>query len=194
MLASGSGTNLQALLDYDDLGAEITHVISDRPHAPALERAVHAGISTQVLPYRDFADRDAFSRAIVDSLESAGVEAIALAGFMRILSPVAVSRFPNRILNVHPSLLPSFPGAHAVAQALAHGVKVTGVTVHFVDEEVDHGPIIAQTPVPVRVGDTEKTLHERIQREEHMLFPKVVSRFARGEITVEGREVIISGE
>ncbi len=168
-------------------------MISDRPQAQALQRAANAGISTQVLPYRDFADRDAFSRAIVDSVESAEAEAIVLAGFMRILSPVAISRFPNRILNIHPSLLPSFPGAHAVAQALAHGVKVTGVTVHFVDEEVDHGPIIAQAPVPVRVGDTEKTLHERIQREEHRLFPEIIARFARGEITVDGREVIIGG-
>ncbi len=180
-------------MDYDDLGAEITLVISDRPGAHALQRADGAGIPTQVLPYRDFPDRDAFSRAVVDSIEGAGVEAIVLAGFMRILSPVAVSRFPNRILNVHPSLLPSFPGAHAVAQALAHGVKVTGVTVHFVDEEVDHGPIIAQAPVPVRVGDTEKTLHERIQQEEHRIFPEIVARFARGEISVDGREVIVGG-
>lgn len=143
-----------------------------------------------MVSYSDFADRDHFSAAIADAALMAGAEALILAGFMRILAPVAIAKFPNRILNIHPSLLPAFPGAHAIAQALAHGVKLTGVTVHFVDEEVDHGPIIAQRPVPVLRGDNEQQLRERIQMEEHRLYPEVVRAFASGEIDVVGREVI----
>lgn len=165
-------------------------MITDRPGAGALTRAKAAGIKTAVIPYSDFVDRDHFSAAIATKAKEAGAEALVLAGFMRILAPVAIVRFPNRILNIHPSLLPAFPGAHAIAQALAYGVKTTGVTVHFVDEEVDHGPIIAQTPVPVVVGDNEQSLRERIQVEEHKLYPKVVAAFAAGRIDVVGREVI----
>lgn len=190
MLASGSGTNLQALIESDDPDVEIVLVITDRPEVMALGRAAAAGIPTRVIEYSDFGGRAAFSTAVADEVEAAGAEAMVLAGFMRILSPEAVVRFRHRIINIHPSLLPSFKGAHAVAQALAHGVKVTGVTVHFVDEEVDHGPIIAQRPVPVGVDDDERSLHERIQVEEHKLYPEVVSAFARGQISVSGREVI----
>ena len=190
MLASGSGTNLQALIDEPDLGPEISVVISDRADARALDRAGAAGIPHAVVPYGDHADRDAFSRAVVDVAEESGAETLVLAGFMRILAPSAIDAYRNRILNVHPSLLPAFPGAHAVAQALAYGVKVTGVTVHFVDEEVDHGPIIAQRPVVVLPGDTEESLHARIQSEEHSLYPETIAAFARGEISVSGREVV----
>lgn len=144
----------------------------------------------KLIEYGDFENRDSFSSAVADAAAGAGAAALVLAGFMRILSPVAIARFPQRIINIHPSLLPAFPGAHAIAQALAHGVKLTGVTVHFVDEEVDHGPIIAQRPVPVMAGDTEKTLHERIQIEEHRLYPEVVGAFAAGNISVSGREVV----
>jgi phosphoribosylglycinamide formyltransferase-1 len=129
---------------------------------------------------------------VVAAAEESGAEALVLAGFMRILAPVAITRYRDRILNIHPSLLPAFPGAHAVAQALAYGVKVTGATVHFVDEEVDHGPIIAQRPVPLLPGDTEEELHERIQLEEHKIYPEVVSAFAAGRVQVSGREVIWS--
>ncbi len=189
VLASGSGTNLQALLDTPDLGARVVTVISDQPAAPALDRARQAGITTAVVEWGEHETREGFTKAICDIAESAGGEALILAGFMRILAPVAVRRFRHRILNVHPSLLPAFPGAHAVAQALAHGVKVTGVTVHFVDEEVDHGPIIAQRTVPVLPEDDERSLHSRIQVEEHDLYPRVIRSFAAGDIVIEGRRV-----
>lgn len=192
MLASGSGTNFQALIDAADPDVEISLLIADRPDIGALTRAEAAGVPSQLIKYGQFADRDSFSRAAIAAAEESGAESLVLAGFMRILAPVAVRRYRNRILNIHPSLLPAFPGAHAVAQALAHGVKVTGVTVHFVDEEVDHGPIIAQRPVPVLPGDTEVTLHERIQVEEHKIYPEVVSAFAAGRVRVSGREVIWS--
>lgn len=190
VLASGSGTNLQALIDAEDLGAEIVVLIVDHSGIGAIDRAKAAGIPVELVEYSDFEDRDSFSAAVADAAARAGADALVLAGFMRILSPVAIARFPQRIINIHPSLLPAFPGAHAIAQALAHGVKLTGVTVHFVDEEVDHGPIIAQRPVPLLNGDTEKTLHERIQVEEHKLYPEVVAAFAAGDISVLGREVI----
>jgi phosphoribosylglycinamide formyltransferase-1 len=189
VLASGSGTNLQALIDTPDLGAEIALVVSDRSDAAALERARMANIDAVVLPYGDYASRAEFGSAIGETLDRAGAETLVLAGFMRVLDAGVVKRFRERILNIHPSLLPAFPGAHAVDQALEHGVKVTGVTVHFVDEEIDHGPIIAQRAVPVLPGDDRESLHARIQVEEHDLYPRVVSAFARGEIAVDGRKV-----
>ena len=194
VLVSGSGSNLQALLDAStaDLGfgARIAVVISDRPGVLALERAALSGIPGEVVAWGDYHDREAFSVAVCDTAHRHGAEALILAGFMRILSPVAIGRFPNRIINIHPALLPAFPGAHAVPAALAHGVKVSGVTVHFVDDEVDHGPIIAQRAVPVQADDTEETLHARIQNEEHVLFPQVVKAFAAGRLRIEGRRVI----
>jgi phosphoribosylglycinamide formyltransferase-1 len=147
-------------------------------------------VPAEVVAWKDFDDRQGFSIAVCDTAQRHGAEALLLAGFMRILSPAAVDRFPDRIINIHPALLPAFPGAHAVPAALAHGVKVSGVTVHFVDDEVDHGPIIAQRSVPVEAGDTEETLHARIQAEEHRLFPLVVKAFAAGRLQVEGRRVI----
>jgi phosphoribosylglycinamide formyltransferase-1 len=189
VLASGSGTNLQALIDAPDLGAEIALVVSDRPDAVALERARKAGIDSKVLPYGDYASRAEFGAAIEEAAEDAGAEALVMAGFMRVLDAGIVRTFRDRILNIHPSLLPAFPGAHAVDQALQHGVKITGVTVHFVDEEIDHGPIIAQRAVPVLPGDDRDSLHARIQVEEHDLYPRVVSAFARGEIALDGRKV-----
>lgn len=188
MLVSGSGSNLQALIDAADPEVNIGLVIADRDDIAALDKARAAGIPTQVIRYQDFPGRDEFSSAIVES--AAEAEVLILAGFMRILSPGAVDQFRQRILNIHPSLLPAFPGAHAVAQALAHGVKLTGVTVHFVDAEVDHGPIIAQREVPVESGDDEASLHARIQSVEHRLYPEVVSAFVRGKIKVSGREVM----
>ena len=190
VLASGSGSNLQAILDRaTDPGypAEVVLVASDRPSARALERAEAVGIRTALLPWEG--DREAFTTTVCDAVEAAGAEGIVLAGFMRILSAEAVERFPNRILNIHPSLLPAFPGGHAVEDALAHGVTVTGVTVHFVDEQVDHGPIIAQRAVPVVAGDDVASLHARIQAEEHSLYPDVVADFAAGRLVVDGRHV-----
>lgn len=189
VLASGSGTNLQALIDAPDLGAEICLVVSDRPDAAALGRAEAAGIESRVVPWGGFDSRAEFTKAILGEIDQAGADGIALAGFMRVLSGELIAVYPNRVLNIHPSLLPAFPGANAVGQALDHGVKVTGVTVHFVDEEVDHGPIIAQRAVRVLPDDDLDSLHARIQVEEHDLYPRVVGAFARGEIHVEGGKV-----
>jgi phosphoribosylglycinamide formyltransferase-1 len=194
VLVSGSGSNLQTLLDASgsdpDFGVRIAVVISDRPGILALDRAVQAGVPAEIVRWDDFDDRPSFSKAVVDTAERYGAQALILAGFMRILSPVAIDRYPDRILNVHPALLPAFPGPHAVPAALAHGVKVSGVTVHFVDDEVDHGPIIAQRAVPVHTDDTEETLHARIQQEEHHLYPLVVKAFAAGQVRLEGRRVL----
>ncbi len=198
VLVSGSGSNLQAIIDAlrDDphFGARIVTVISDRPGVRGLQRAEAAGIPTQVVQWRDFDNRSAFTTAVCDAAQEAGAEALVLAGFMRVLSREAVDRFPDKILNIHPALLPSFPGAHGVRDALARGVKITGVTIHFVDEHVDHGPIIAQRSVEVLDGDTEATLHARIQVQEHALFPEVVKAFAHGRLTVDGRIVHWEGE
>jgi len=189
VLASGSGTNLQALIDAPDLGAEVRLVVSDRPDAGALGRAEAAGIPSRVVPWGAFGSRTEFTTAILGEIESSGAEAVVLAGFMRVLSDELIAAYRNRVLNIHPSLLPAFPGAHAVQHALDLGVKMTGVTVHFVDEEVDHGPIIAQRAVPVLPDDDLASLHARIQVEEHDLYPKVVGAFGRGQIHVEGRMV-----
>jgi phosphoribosylglycinamide formyltransferase-1 len=194
VLVSGSGTNLQALIDAaasdPRFGARIVVVISDRADAAALDRAVAAGIPTQVVPW--MGDRDDLTDRICETALAFGAEAMILAGFMRILGPEAVRRFPHRIVNIHPSLLPAFPGAHAVDNALAHGVRVTGVTVHFVDEEVDHGPIIDQAPVEIRPDDSAGSLHRRIQEVEHVIFPKVVNALAHGRLTVTDRKVVWS--
>lgn len=184
VLASGSGTNLQALLDTSEICPHIRLVASDRPGAKALDRAREAGIETGVVRWDDYPDRGAFSSALADLVEEKGCKGVVLAGFMRILAPTFVDRFPGRILNIHPSLLPSFPGGHAVEDALQHGVKVTGVTVHVVDELVDHGPIVAQRAVAVQPEDTVESLHARIQVEEHDLYPDVVSAFVHGELKV----------
>lgn len=195
VLISGSGSNLQALIDNETGGGSaysITLVISDRPGVEGLERAEAAGIATRVVAWSDHASRTSFTEAICDAAKESEVEALVLAGFMRILSPSAVRRFPNAIINVHPALLPAFPGAHAVPEALAHGVALTGVTVHFVDEEVDHGPIIAQEAVSVYSGDDEASLHARIKAVEHRLLPKVVDAFGRGLVRVEGRHVTVA--
>ena len=192
VLVSGSGSNLQALLDAatgHDFGAEIVGVVSDRPGIRALDRAGRAGIPSEIVSWSDFADRVAFTGAICDTAERLGAEVMALAGFMRVLSPNAIERFPNRIVNIHPALLPAFPGEHAVADALEYGVKLTGVTVHFVDEQVDHGPIIYQEVVRVHPRDTAADLHARIQEVEHRVYPEVLDALARGRLRIDGRRV-----
>lgn len=193
VLVSGSGSNLQSLLDRSasdpGFGAEIVLVLSDRPGVRALERATAAGVPTAVVAWADHDDRAAFTTAVCDAIDAAGAELVVLAGFMRILAPEAVQRFPGRIINIHPSLLPAFPGAHAVEDALAHGVKLAGVTVHVVDEQVDHGPIIAQRAVEVRPDDDRDSLHARIQAVEHELYPDVVADVAAGRVVVDGRHV-----
>ncbi len=192
VLISGSGSNLQALIDAGargELDCIIRVVIADRHDARGLDRARDAGIATEVFPLKDFDDRVSFTSAICDAATSHGATGLVLAGFMRVLAPNAIERFPNAIINIHPALLPAFPGAHAVDLALEHGVAITGVTVHFVDEQVDHGPIIAQTAVRVHHDDDRETLHARIQEVEHRLYPKVVAAFGRGDLVVEGRRV-----
>lgn len=197
VLVSGSGTNLQALLDacgQPDFPARIAVVLSNNPVAFALERARRAGVPAQVLEPRSFPDREAFDAALAQALEHHRVELVCLAGFMRLLGPAFLRRFPGRVLNIHPALLPAFPGLHAPRQALAHGVRLSGCTVHFVDEGTDTGPIIAQAAVPVLPGDDEAALARRIQAEEHRLYPLVLRWVAEGRVRLEGRTVSLSGE
>ena len=194
ILASGSGTNLQNLIEqlHEDQSCdiEIAVVISDRKNAYALERAKLAGIPIKVIESQDFENRVDFDSAIASELESYAVQLIVLAGYMKLFQPPFVRKYQNRIINIHPSLLPAFPGANPVADTLAYGVKVAGVTVHFVDEGIDTGPIIAQTSVPVYDDDSEDSLHQRIQIEEHKLYPKVIREYAEGIIKIEGRNVL----
>ena len=191
VLLSGSGTNLQAILDASGNEYEVSVVLSDRADAKGLERARTAGVDAVHVDPKRHAGRDAFNAALIDALRGHTVELVCLAGFMRILPPNFVRAFENRILNIHPALLPAFPGGHAVADALAWGAKVTGTTVHLVDEEVDHGPIVLQEAVAVEPGDTEETLHDRIKAVEHRLYPQAIRLFAAGRIKIEGRIVHI---
>jgi len=177
ILISGRGSNMQAILDairQGELDARVGVVVSNVASAPGLARAQEAGVPTVVIDHKEFSSREAFDRAVVDELQKREVDLVCLAGFMRLLSPLFVRAFPGRILNIHPSLLPSFPGLDAQRQALEHGVKVTGCTVHIVDEELDHGPIVLQTAVPVREDDTEETLTSRILEEEHHAYPRAI--------------------
>lgn len=189
VLVSGEGSNLQALIDHKDATYRITVVISDRPGVGALERARRAGIPLEVVDWEDFGSRGDFTSAVCETAMTYSVSGLVLAGFMRILSPIAMKSFPDAIINVHPALLPSFPGAHAVEQALDFGVTYTGATVHFVDEHVDHGPIIAQRPVRVHPGDDADSLHARIQEVEHDLLPRVVGAFAQGDLRIVDGQV-----
>lgn len=189
VLSSGYGTNLQALLDDPAVGPAVTLVISDRAEAKALDRARSAGIRAVHLDPRAHRTGGAHDQVLLDLLRSESIDLVCLAGYMRILSARLVRAYRGRILNVHPSLLPAFPGAHAVRDALAWGAKVTGCTVHLVDEHVDHGPIVAQEPVSVLDDDDEDTLHARIQDVEHRLYPTVVRALLDGRARVEGRRV-----
>jgi phosphoribosylglycinamide formyltransferase 1 len=195
VLVSGRGSNLQALLDASarrDYPAEVVVVISDRERAAALDRARDAGVEALFVNPKDFADREAFDLALVRELEARRVDLVCNAGFMRILSPAYVRAFAGRAMNIHPSLLPAFPGLHAQRQALEYGVKIAGATVHFVGEgPVDTGPIILQASVPVQPDDTEESLSARILVEEHRLYPEAVRLFAQGRLTIVGRRVII---
>ena len=192
VLVSGTGTNLQALLDAQAAGAlapaEIAVVVSNKPAARALARATAAGVPAEVVAHEGL-PRAVFEAQVLDVLARHGVEAVVLAGFMRVLTPHFLDRFPLGIVNTHPSLLPAFPGIDAPAQAIAYGVKLAGVTVHFVDASVDGGPIIAQAAVVVAADDDAAALHARIQREEHRLLPIVVQRLAAGELSCQGRIV-----
>ncbi len=192
VLASGQGTNLQAILDACAAGrlpARVALVLSDRPEAPALARAASAGVPTRVIPPAGFPSREAHDEALVAALRAAGVDTVVLAGYLRLVSPRFLRAFPGRVLNVHPALLPAFPGLHAQRQALEYGVKVTGCTVHFVDEGLDTGPVIFQEAVPVEEGDDEARLAARIRVVEHRLLVEALRLLAEGRLVVEGRRV-----
>ena len=198
VLVSGEGTNLQALLDAEARGelapGTIAVVVSNRPGVRALTRASEAQKPGVVVDHKQFAEREAFEDALLRELDDHGVELIVLAGFMRVLTAHFLDRYPLKIVNTHPSLLPAFPGVDAPAQAIAHGVKVSGATIHFVDASLDGGPIIAQVPVAVFPADDATTLHARIQAEEHRLLPDVVRRLAAGRYSCQGRQVVERAE
>jgi len=197
VLVSGSGSNLQAIIDASEKGeipCRVGIVLSNKPDAYGLVRAKKHGIPTEVISHRDFPRREEFDQRLVEVLRKSGAELVCLAGFMRVLTPVFVRAFPNRILNIHPALLPSFPGTHGPGQALNHGVRFSGCTVHFLDEGVDTGPIIVQAVVPVYDDDTEETLAARILVQEHKIYPMAIRLFFQGRLKVEGRRVRVEGE
>lgn len=197
ILISGSGTNLQAIIDairQGELTATIKVVISNRAEAYGLERARTHGIPTSILSHKEFSSREKFEAELVQTLQTHGVELVVLAGFMRRLSSFFVRAFPQRIMNIHPALLPSFPGLHAQRQALERGVRIAGATVHFVDEEIDHGPIIIQAAVPVYPDDTEETLSTRILTQEHHIYPQAIQLYAENRLQIQGNKVVILNE
>lgn len=194
VLVSGRGSNLEAILDaikQEKLSARVTVVISNKKDAAALERAARHQVPALFLDPTHYSRREEYDAAILQQLNEFGVELVVLAGYMRLVTPTLIQPYHNRIINTHPSLLPAFPGMHAQRQALSYGVRVSGCTIHFVDEEMDHGPIIAQASVPVFEGDTVEQLSERILAEEHRLLPQVLHLYAEGNLKVEGRKVYI---
>lgn len=194
VLVSGSGTNLQAILDAiaaGELDASVKLVVSSNPTAYGLERATAAGVPTLAMEVSEYDDPEAADRKIASALRDAGVEYVAMAGYMRMVGAPLLEAFPNRILNLHPALLPSFPGAHGIADAYEHGVKITGITVHFANADMDAGPIIAQRAVPVEEADTLDTLEARIHDAEHELYPQVLQLVSLGKVHVEGNKVRI---
>lgn len=198
VLASGRGTDFQSLVDARDRGeldADLAVLVCNVPGAPVIERAQRAGVPAVVVDHRPFGkDREAFDRKVVQVLRDHRVDLVVFAGFMRIVTPAMVNAFPDRIINIHPSLLPAFPGTRAQRDALAYGVKVSGCTVHLVDTSVDGGPILLQKAVPVRQDDTEESLADRILVQEHIFLPLAVRLFAEGRVHVEGRRVRIQPE
>lgn len=194
VLCSGNGTNLQAIIDSINAGyipAKIALVVSDNKKAYALTRAKNAGIDTLVLNPKDFKSREEFDKELIKELKKKNTGLVVLAGFMRLMSDHFIKEYKDRIINIHPALLPSFKGTHGIKDALEYGVKFTGATVHFVDEKLDNGPIILQSVVEVKDGDTEETLLERVHAEEHKIYPKAIRLFVEGKLKIEGRGVII---
>jgi phosphoribosylglycinamide formyltransferase-1 len=198
VLASGSGTNLQAILDklHGRDGTEVVGVASDKPDAHALVRALQAGVETAVFPGHDYANREERDAAMADWIDSKGADLVVLAGYMQLLSPAFVARFRNRIVNVHPALLPTFPGLDAIGQALEAGVGTTGVTVHFVDEGVDTGPTILQREVPVPADRDRARLEEALHAVEHELYPEAIRMIARGAVRIDAGDprVVLTDE
>ena len=196
VLASGSGSNLQAILDACATGsipAEVAVVLCNVPGAKALERAERSRVPAVLRSHRQFASREAYDAEVVATLRRHRVELVCLAGFMRLITPVLLGAFENKILNIHPSLLPSFPGMHAVGQAIDAGVRVAGCTVHVVDAGTDTGPILLQAAVPVLDGDSEETLAARILVQEHRCYPRAIALWAEGRVRIEARRVRIDG-
>lgn len=194
VLVSGSGTNLQAIIEAIEAGkikGKICIVISDNPDAYALKRANKHNIETQYINYKEFNDREEYDKIIVSALKERDCDLVVLAGYLKILTPYFINAYKNKIMNIHPALLPSFPGLHVQKEAIDHGVKVSGCTVHFVDEGLDSGPIIIQRAVEVKKDDTEETLTKRILKEEHQIYPRAVQLFAQERLTINGRRVII---
>ena len=197
VLLSGRGSNFEALAEGVAAGkipgAEIALVLSNRENAPGLERARARGIAARAIPSKGL-EREAYDKLVVAPLKAAGVDLVCLAGYMRLISPYFVAAFPNRILNIHPSLLPAFPGLEAQRQALEHGAKISGCTVHFVDENLDAGPIVMQAAVPIEDADTVETLSAKILREEHRIYTEAVSIVLNGRFRIEGRRVMTTRE
>lgn len=194
VLVSGRGTNLQAIIEAIEEGkieGEIKVVISDNPDAYALKRAQQYHIDIQYINFKEFKNREGYDKEIIKTLEEKKIELVVLAGYMRILSPYFIRTYKNKIINIHPALLPSFPGLHAQKQAVEHGVKISGCTVHFVDEGVDSGPIILQKAVEVSDDDTEESLAEKILKEEHQIYPRAIQLFSEGRLMIKGRRVFI---
>jgi len=196
VLVSGSGSNLQAIIDRvgdGSLDADIRIVIANKPDAQGLERARKAGITTACVRHDEFPERERFDRELVRLLQEAKVRLVALAGFMRILTPVFLTPFAGRVVNIHPALLPACPGLRAQGQQAGHGVRLAGCTVHFVDEEMDHGPIIIQAAVPAYADDDEATLGARILEMEHRIYPQALQWIAQDRVQVVGRQVVVRG-
>jgi phosphoribosylglycinamide formyltransferase 1 len=194
VLISGSGSNLQAIIDAieaQELDAKIQVVLSNRADAYGLVRAKKHEIPVEVLDHKRFPSREAFDQAVVDILRDRQVELVVLAGFMRLLSPVFVRAYSNRIMNIHPALLPAFPGLHVQKKAVEHGVRFSGCTVHFVNEACDEGPIIIQAVVPVFPDDTEEILAGRILEQEHRIYPRAIQLYSEGRLRIEGRKVFV---
>ncbi|OZU87677.1 phosphoribosylglycinamide formyltransferase [Virgibacillus indicus] len=181
VFASGTGSNFDVIMNTEDLACEITLLVCDNPEAQVIQKANKYGVAVFVFNPKDYPSKKAYEQQIVKKLQEAGISWIFLAGYMRIAGPVLLGAFENKIVNIHPSLLPAFPGKDAIGQAFKAGVKITGVTVHFIDEGIDTGPIIAQVPVTVLTGDTETELKERIQKTEHQLYPKVINQLIQAK-------------
>jgi len=195
VLISGSGSNLQSIIDNiesGDLSAEINVVISNVADAYGLTRAKNHGIKTEVIEHGKFPTREAFDKRLVEVLKENDVELVVLAGFMRVLTPAFLKAFPNRVINIHPALLPSFPGVHVWQKAIDYGVKFSGCTVHFVDEGTDTGPIIIQSVVPVLDDDDADTLAARILKQEHKIYPRAIQLYAEGRLELHGRTVKVN--
>jgi phosphoribosylglycinamide formyltransferase-1 len=196
VLISGSGSNLQAIIDASERGeipARVGLVVSNKADAYGLIRAQRHGIPAEVIDHRAFPTREAFDAKLVEVIRASGAVLVCLAGFMRVVTPVFLRAFPHRILNIHPALLPSFPGTHGPRQAVEYGVRFSGCTVHFLDEGVDTGPIVVQAVVPVYEDDTEETLAARILKEEHKIYPMAIRLFLEGRLTISGRRVSARG-